>query len=596
MIIAPNSTVWLCSGIPFDMGYRNTKLYSTRAAQFSDISTKAVLTVPSCTYIRNKKAIRVTCPYATAYGVNYLIFKNTSFENKYFYAFVTGCNYVNNSVFEFTYELDVIQTWMFDYQMRHCFVEREHIANDAIGASRTDEPIEYGDLVVTTQYKDVSSHNFKIGILCSFTVSTNPDGTRFYGLPAGKIVGKTYSGLSLYMFNTASEANLFLENATTDAQDKGIVSIMMYPSVFAENVTQKYIWLRPFDNTGEATGEIVNESTPFNGYVPKNKKVYQYPFRQVKVTNGRGMCAVFKWENSLTKNLQFIEFIGGYNNPEIILSPAYYNWMYANITDYYSVNAMECMTNGGALVCSWTTDSYKAWMAQNMGQIQAMSTSLQVDAYNQKRTDTRAQVNNLFKAVGQVAAGAAAGAATGAAAGAAAGGVGAAPGAIIGGVVGGITSIGSAIDSYSENEYNRSTSNMNAKDSLYARQVELMGITRDHFVMPPQATVVSTSGQLANDCGLAGFTFYCMSCRSEYAQRADQFFTMYGYAVNEIKLPNLHTRQNFNYIKTNGFQMQAALPASDAETIARAFDTGITFWHCALDSIGNYNLANGSVT
>lgn len=588
MIIVPNSTVWLCSGIPFDLGYRHTKLYSTKAAQFSDISTKAVLTVPNCTYIRNKRAIRVTCPYVTAYGVNYLIFKNTNFENKYFYAFVTGCNYVNNSVFEFTYELDVIQTWMFDYEMRHCFVEREHIANDYIGASRTPEDLEYGDLIVTTQFKDTYSHSYKIGILCSFSVSTNPDGTRFYGLPAGKIVGKTYCGLSLYMFDTAKAANTFLENATTDAQDKGIVSIAMYPASFAEQVSRLAVEAFAFNNSSEvpAAGKSFKESTPFEGYVPKNAKVYQYPFRQLKVTNGRGNCAVFAWENSyfgaehgVASKLSFLEFVGGYNNPEIILSPVYYNWNSLSASDYYAVNAMQSMTNGGAIPCSWTSDAYKAWLAQNAGQLMSVNYAYNTDEAAFARNQERGRLKSGAEALrGGVNSGLSAGINSGSA------GAGIALG------------MANAIGDFAMSEYDRETDALNFRDSQDKRLMQMIGVMRDHSVLPPHAHQVTTSGQLAMDCDLSGFTFYCCSCRSDYAQIADQYFTMYGYAVNQIKKPNLHTRQNYNYIKTSGFAMQSALPASDAKMISSIFDTGITFWHCALDSIGNYNLENGSVT
>lgn len=71
---------------------------------------------------------------------------------------------------------------------------------------------------------------------------------------------------------------------------------------------------------------------------------------------------------------------------------------------------------------------------------------------------------------------------------------------------------------------------------------------------------------------------------------------MYGYAVRKIKLPNLHTRQSFNYIKTTGCLITGQMPADDKLTIQRIYDNGITFWHTTLANVGNYSLDNGSVT
>ena len=59
MYIAPNSDIWLCSGIPFDMSYDNAKLYPDKEAQFTDISGKALLHLTDLSYIREESEIMV---------------------------------------------------------------------------------------------------------------------------------------------------------------------------------------------------------------------------------------------------------------------------------------------------------------------------------------------------------------------------------------------------------------------------------------------------------------------------------------------------------------------------------------------------------
>lgn len=60
--------------------------------------------------------IRVALKYEQLIDCNYLMFKNTNFENKWFYAFITGIGYVSNDVTDVYYDLDVMQTWCYDYE------------------------------------------------------------------------------------------------------------------------------------------------------------------------------------------------------------------------------------------------------------------------------------------------------------------------------------------------------------------------------------------------------------------------------------------------------------------------------------------------
>ena len=75
------------------------------------------------------------------------------------------------------------------------------------------------------------------------------------------------------------------------------------------------------------------------------------------------------------------------------------------------------------------------------------------------------------------------------------------------------------------------------------------------------------------------FTVDCMSIRAEVAQIIDEFFTMFGYKVNRVKIPNITGRANWNYVKTIGCYIEADIPQDDLQTIKDMFDKGVTFWH-----------------
>lgn len=66
----------------------------------------------------------------------------------------------------------------------------------------------------------------------------------------------------------------------------------------------------------------------------------------------------------------------------------------------------------------------------------------------------------------------------------------------------------------------------------------------------------------------------------EYINRAKQVFNVRGYSTNLTKMPNLHTRQNWNYIQTVKVNIKGGdIDPQDLEKIKRCLDNGVTLWH-----------------
>ena len=74
------------------------------------------------------------------------------------------------------------------------------------------------------------------------------------------------------------------------------------------------------------------------------------------------------------------------------------------------------------------------------------------------------------------------------------------------------------------------------------------------------------------------------------AKRLDMFFDVFGYQIDEVKVPNLTGRPSWNYVKTVGANMTGTIPADRLRTINQSLDSGITFWHTT--DVGNYALNN----
>ena len=74
-------------------------------------------------------------------------------------------------------------------------------------------------------------------------------------------------------------------------------------------------------------------------------------------------------------------------------------------------------------------------------------------------------------------------------------------------------------------------------------------------------------------------------------KRCDDYLTVYGYKQSTYKVPNLHARLNWTYIRTLGLRASGNFPDEDMDLIKRIFDKGIFFWSSTA-VFGNFNQPN----
>ena len=133
--IQPNTRVLLLTGVPLDETYEHTLYFSDINAQTSYFLGQKKYEFSPQTYQRKGAGyIKVNQRPELLYDCSYLMFQNTSYGNKWFYAFVLDIEYVNDVTAIVSYQIDWLQTWWFDLTIHDCWVDREHIAVDAIGA------------------------------------------------------------------------------------------------------------------------------------------------------------------------------------------------------------------------------------------------------------------------------------------------------------------------------------------------------------------------------------------------------------------------------------------------------------------------------
>lgn len=111
-------------------------------------------------------------------------------------------------------------------------------------------------------------------------------------------------------------------------------------------------------------------------------------------------------------------------------------------------------------------------------------------------------------------------------------------------------------------------------------------------MIPPQAEGNINSGDVLTAMKNNTFTFYKMSIKGEYAQIIDNYFDMYGYKINRVKIPNKNHRQFYWYTKTIDINIDGnTMPIMDLQKIKDVYNNGVTFWKSA-ELIQEYRIPN----
>lgn len=540
--VIPNSTVVLLKNISLTPTYENTVDYENATAQYNDMYAHKLDQWDRCTYVGKNKQ-QGTIRLESTQGLlmqqaTYMMFKNTNYENKWFYAFVTDVTWVNNVTWEVSFIIDVMQTYYFDFTYSQCLIERQHVEDDSIGANLIEENLEIGEYVVegaTNIEEFQKTHTCVATTLNQGGSQWDPESTDY---PTSVINGVNY-GCKIYKFLTKEKFGKFIKQANDDGVTDQIIDIYEVPD-FATGDEISETGSLEISYTHSISKSIDKPYANFaNQYVPKNNKLYTYPFKYLKATNHTGNIANYRYENFSDNDCNFDVHCTITPNPEGYIYPNNY-LNFANAVDEgISINDFP---KGG-----YVSDQYKAWLAQT-----ANSRTLQM------------------LGIGASAVVGVAGLMTGA------GGMMMASATTM--TTAQATAFGAGVAGVA--------SSFKQASNMYAQK-------KDRMVNSQQATG-NKSNSVVHEMDYHYIALYRMCIKPYFAKRIDDYFTKYGYAINELGTPNPKARPHFTFIKTVGCDVKSSLPSQLVGQINSIHDNGITFWK-NLDSIGNYNLDNRPV-
>lgn len=469
---------------------------------------------------------------------NYLSWANNwpNGQKKYFFAFITSVNYINNNCTAIEFVVDNYMTWFPHLQLGQCFVEREIPASDRIGEHTIDEGIETGDLVNSFH----TTYDFGEDLYYLFQASTDK-----YGNPHTRIVNGF--ACPLYMFtepvgttdleqivNYYHGTNAYSTDPPNTNNPDNMISINIVPKFLADQV-----------GTSSGISEDVYHfarEMELDNYVPRNKKLFCYPYSRICVSNNSGTVVEYKWELFADPQDPIVEFdiIGTVmGNPSILCYPEDYD----RVDEKYD-NAIA-MTNFPPI--PWINDTYKAFIAQNKANI--VSSLLGVVTGSTQGLASYASASHY-------AGGAKEGSADQAALRAQALGIG-----------------------------------IGAGSSAIISAMDIMQEKRAHQFAPEGVKNLAQADMIMLLAKRMRFDFYNVTLKREMAKSIDEFFDAFGYACRRIKVPDIHARQSWSYVKTAGCILKGSAPADAKADIIKMFDNGIRVWTSPL-IIGDFTQPN----
>lgn len=526
MAVTPNTDVYLLK-CPLELDEANQINFASATAQYNYFSSLPKLEGENFTYQRKDSIIRFPAHIDTLLEYTYVMYRNTNYGTKWFYAYITDMQYINDNMTAITIKTDSWQTWCFDITMKKSFVEREHVADDTFGKHTVPENLDVGEFVCNgtptkIEYAKANDTNLAPVVLFQVTKTTlKASGMADFTFPSATLgihngipQGCSCFGLRL---NASTVGTIHAVCGIYDSYGAGdaIVSISLVPYFAAgawETKTDSSgdSYLVPKDSwaTGVLSDSTIARNTTIDSYTPKNKKLFTGEFNYLYLTNNAGADITYHWENFADGDMDYRIVYAIDQGGSIKIYPT------NSIKSSRSLSLGDGWTEGvlGAKLpnISWSSDYYLNWKAVN-GQNIAVQTTLE-------------------------------------------------------GLGFGVNAINGRGDFFQTLDFASGV----ASTMQSIRQAEMT---------PPQAKGNIAAGDMAFSNYESAFTFRKMSVRAEYAQRIDDYLSAYGYRVNTFKTPQFTSRTYWNYLKTKGIAIEAKIPQANLQEIKDMFNNGVTMWH-----------------
>lgn len=582
------TNIRIISGVPFSNDYKNTRWFDDIGQQSTYFNGKPLvhsMLQANFQRIEGQNYVSVNKSIDQLWGSNYMLFKNSAYNNKAFYGFVTKLQYINKETTYVHFEIDIFQTWCFEMNFKPSFIIREHCkqynSDNGLPAINTvDEGLNYGTEYELVKYqRHTPTFGYKWLVIVAkepFHNDANKDETAaVLGVP---------QPLSYYIIpfkNNGQVANIKDMTVQSLGRPVDILHILRNNESAVNNIVSMYVTDyigMPVIFTEGSNGSIdsfefvggaadydietvtvgdkkliqVKEVAKFRAIIeqvaddkykyfrkPLESKLYMYPYCVIVLDDFKGNRLEIKPEHISGKPFEL--YVRGSLGTSNKVSYSVKNYNSDGSFDDQSSAHEHSLINNSPSDIPIINDMLAAFLQGNRNSIQ-----------NQLDSTVWNGITGALGGAGNV--------------------VGNAVSGNIGGAVG--SGLGMV---------------QGAGNSVLAIQGVEAKI-KDIDNVPPSISKMGGNTIYESGNGFDGVYIMYKQIKHEYRKKLSDFFNMYGYKLNEVKIPNFHTRRNWNYVQTQSCTITGNFNNDDLVQLKSVFDNGITFWHT--DDVGNYALEN----
>ena len=609
----PTGAVYLCENAIIDNSYSNTIDFKSASEQLAYWRSLVKFTITDFMYIkRTQRYIKVNKSLSDLATINYLYFKAEE-SSKMYFCFVVSKEYISENASYIYFETDVMQSYMFDYEVKQSYVLQEHCdrwtADHKPIFSRTAENLDYG-----TEYTLENAYNIEeltpegqrdcwylVALKTGFTSTAGMDGrtpTEYLKSPTpylyllingssafGPIKAKVKGAgrddgsyivdiFSIGIFQRVvanSDLGNFIaqiirlpylpfdfvisdDGTTVDTtQDKTIFSYVQFKS--GTDITINCIAVKLYDdgNSNKSSYRKLAEMDLLEGLedsVPTAEQWAEVKAKPYFIARDK------RFESKLLTHPYRYNLLTDWKTQPIIVKNEYIG------SDKIQVNYYQHIGfNGPARY--WLDNYRKDAEGRATSLVQPMQEDLpiQTDAYYsymlQNRNQLQADLTNMkASALTQQ------------------------QNAMANGVAGALTSgsLGKMASGLVDTLVGQFTMRATA-DTNYNNAIRSQNAVQSDLRNLPDTIVSSNDGGFNIYDDNRYLAFYRMKICCEFEELLADTFATSGYTVKRVKIPNLRSRLRYNYIKTVGANIVGSFNQEDLATIKAIFNNGITFWH-----------------
>ncbi|MBQ1551681.1 MAG: hypothetical protein IIZ67_06225 [Bacilli bacterium] len=547
MAITPHTDLRLLK-VPINIDNQNQLTFANVNAQYNYFNSLDKLEVDNFTYQRKDGIIRYPAHIDSIINYNYCMYQNSNYTNKWFYAFITGMSYINDNMTEISITTDVYQTWQFDIDVKTSYVEREHVNDDTIGKNTYPESLETGEYSILESLEIglpiVSDDSRKEYYFTCIMSSWDP----FEQKPTSSRMCGVDQGCSFFVMGEYRSVSYFMGMMATQSKNDAIIGAFVIPielfyyGDYTQPIPSTW-WDYMFESGGlsyyayKKLDSTIVGGTYFKQAIKMNEPTFSPASTTIGYTpkNNKLLCYPYS----------YIE-ISNNNGGNAIFR--YEDFDTSQTLGFIKFLQVGTITPGCSITLIpeyYKNKNYNYEESVPMGKLPICS--YQVDMYTNWLTQNSLQCQ---LSVGESLLSTAVGASTGN------------PIAIASGLMG-IANTLAEVDKQSK--------------------------------VPPQAQGNINNGDVCYSSDNLRYTIYKKSIKKEYAEKIDNYFSMFGYRVNITKVPNIYGRTNWNYVKTIDVNIEGYIPQTDLQAIKDMFNKGVTFWHNPLTFL-DYSQTNAIVS